>query len=1033
MIKVVGALGELVKGLSKDLEEVKEEEKSVSTEIDSTDDVIRRNAVSTSIRSIDRRLTRAENNINRIQRAFEKTSREINRYGNYKEGRDEYVKIEPKDDLHKRHVDKPQNTNTDNSIRGATNLLSGILGSAAGLAGAALYTALGKTLKTIPWRAFGLAAGGVGLVAGLSYMIGRELYEGNWAKKNKDELDKIRKRIDKIDVRTRKGQRELDEEKKNIRDNMQRPGASQNTKESQDALKSAAEKYRKSNKPVQADTLTLEAELRRIRDTSLPPQQRHMEVLNVLSKYPNFRIESLPTGLVGMVDRARSWEKRNTRKGTETFGPPAPKKMDLKAGRMNLGAAGLSGTVGPGDWTKQFAGSSGMKMHKTAMRFSETPQTFADKRMRADFLSFGALPRGFEHVAGHRGILGKPSAVAASGAMPFGGGMMGGSSGGTPSYNIPSSTTSGGSSKSSGVYKTPVNPTKFTGSKKDAFKKMYDAGVKAGMTDTQAKAMASLTMLESGWGKSRMAREHNNPFGQTITPAMIGKNGIVGGTRGADGQLHATFDSLESAVKYHMKHKRWSKVYAATKDSTNPEDIIEGLRARGYNSVDGSWKGKILSIEKGYSNSVAVKNTVELKKILDKEKAVKKDADQGAKLIAAEEIAIEKANKATKPSFFGNYDSDSMKFGNIKGPQKLGESVLDKNVPVPVGGLSENATAQNMRKGRWNRKGGNPYAQKGDVVSFRTAYGHRIHVNKDAARAYEGMFKDLKEAGYPITRVGSFNIRSKRGGKSFSQHSYGNAVDINDTIKFSSEQKRWMRENPGKYDEILGRWGMVSRGGGMDWDEQHIEYGGSLPNSTLKRLMKKGPDTIFGDNEITMSSSNEIDTRSKQELARDGKLNFATGQHINQGFTPSLSRVKGNKGPPVRPKKIEESGFKQPSMETAGEAPKAAPTVQGTFVGKPSTMPSKPSFSFTPKEMEAAATTGASVKMTGQDQAPPGFDGTGKDDGSPAIKEQIDTVTKERKKEQSDGGGNRHGPYTPEGAFPRAGDQGMAQAGKCWV
>ena len=71
----------------------------------------------------------------------------------------------------------------------------------------------------------------------------------------------------------------------------------------------------------------------------------------------------------------------------------------------------------------------------------------------ADFLKFGALPPGFEHVAGNRGILGKPVAVAASGAQPFGGGSMGGSydtgnSSGT-SYN-----TGGGSNDGSVQHST---------------------------------------------------------------------------------------------------------------------------------------------------------------------------------------------------------------------------------------------------------------------------------------------------------------------------------------------------------------------------------------------------------------------------------------------------------------------------------------------------------------------------------------------------------------------------------------------------
>ncbi|MGI9569178.1 MAG: hypothetical protein ACR2PH_05460, partial [Desulfobulbia bacterium] len=57
-----------------------------------------------------------------------------------------------------------------------------------------------------------------------------------------------------------------------------------------------------------------------------------------------------------------------------------------------------------------------------------------------EFMKFGALPPGFEHIEGNRGILGMPAAVRASGAQPFGGGgggRSGGSGGGYRSVSNP--------------------------------------------------------------------------------------------------------------------------------------------------------------------------------------------------------------------------------------------------------------------------------------------------------------------------------------------------------------------------------------------------------------------------------------------------------------------------------------------------------------------------------------------------------------------------------------------------------------------
>lgn len=65
------------------------------------------------------------------------------------------------------------------------------------------------------------------------------------------------------------------------------------------------------------------------------------------------------------------------------------------------------------------------------------------ERMKSRFMSFGALPDGFEFLEGHRGRLGDPAAVAASGAMPFGGSGgsggsgFGGSLGGRFGYSPP--------------------------------------------------------------------------------------------------------------------------------------------------------------------------------------------------------------------------------------------------------------------------------------------------------------------------------------------------------------------------------------------------------------------------------------------------------------------------------------------------------------------------------------------------------------------------------------------------------------------
>jgi hypothetical protein len=126
----------------------------------------------------------------------------------------------------------------------------------------------------------------------------------------------------------------------------------------------------------------------------------------------------------------------------------------------------------------------------------------------------------------------------------------------------------------------------FSGNNAQAYATMRAAAVAAGSPDPDTTA--SIAMFESGHLGSSMSRRANNPFGQTITQGQIGSNGIVGGTKGRDGQLHAVYDSLESAVKHHIS--RWGSNYVAGNTTATTNNMILG----GYNSEskDGLAPGK---------------------------------------------------------------------------------------------------------------------------------------------------------------------------------------------------------------------------------------------------------------------------------------------------------------------------------------------------------------------------------------------------------------------------------------------------------
>jgi len=107
----------------------------------------------------------------------------------------------------------------------------------------------------------------------------------------------------------------------------------------------------------------------------------------------------------------------------------------------------------------------------------------------------------------------------------------------------------------------------------DYYNKMHALAKKHGSPDPHVTA--SIAALESNWGKSRMAREGRNHFGQTVRK---GQPGMIG----ADGQSHKVYDTDDDAVKHHVE--RWGKHY-----TDNGPKSIESIRRAGYNSVNPAW------------------------------------------------------------------------------------------------------------------------------------------------------------------------------------------------------------------------------------------------------------------------------------------------------------------------------------------------------------------------------------------------------------------------------------------------------------
>ena len=121
----------------------------------------------------------------------------------------------------------------------------------------------------------------------------------------------------------------------------------------------------------------------------------------------------------------------------------------------------------------------------------------------------------------------------------------------------------------------------------------------------------------------------------------------------------------------------------------------------------------------------------------------------------------------------------------------------------------------------------------GGLATFEVA-GHKVTTNKEAAPFFRGFIEELQAKGAPINDLGGYNVRGKVGASGTSQHSYGNAVDINQVGRnvVTPAFQEWLNTHPKELAEAESRWHMVGGehfgggGRGTKPDTGHWEYGG---------------------------------------------------------------------------------------------------------------------------------------------------------------------------------------------------------------
>lgn len=127
-----------------------------------------------------------------------------------------------------------------------------------------------------------------------------------------------------------------------------------------------------------------------------------------------------------------------------------------------------------------------------------------------------------------------------------------------------------------------------------------------------------------------------------------------------------------------------------------------------------------------------------------------------------------------------------------------------------------------------------------NLTTIRLASGKKLTVNAAAAESFRSFIDELEGAGYKISSISGYSMRGKRKGGGWSQHAYGNAIDINPDKNAQDGTGR--TDMPANVRDMAAKYGL-SWGG--DWskkynDPMHFEWNGTQP---WKNVPSRG-DTI---------------------------------------------------------------------------------------------------------------------------------------------------------------------------------------------
>lgn len=314
---------------------------------------------------------------------------------------------------------------------------------------------------------------------------------------------------------------------------------------------------------------------------------------------------------------------------------------------------------------------------------------------------------------------------------------------------------------------------------------------------------------------------HNVVPGQRIPSFGLGSNGIIrrdsipsfGGTGGstADGLSRSAFERKFAGTALEGKY---GQVVAAARANGISPALLAAVMAHETGNglvLSGNNPGGIMDPATGMARKM---------KFTDLDVGINKTAQTVAKNYRRAGGDLDKLGNIYAPPGTAN-DPRGLNGGWSGGVRKQMSALA--GTPTAELGLADKLGLRgkaNFMHGQYGGVGQN-------LQSITLASGKKLMVNAAAAEAFKGFADELEASGYNIKSIAGFNPRTKRGGSGWSQHAYGNAIDINP----GTNPQYGGTDLPANVRDMAAKYGL-SWGG--DWskryrDPMHFEWNGSQP------------------------------------------------------------------------------------------------------------------------------------------------------------------------------------------------------------